>query len=236
MRRSLLALPLVLAAGFMADKPSAKALNLVCSAGWSGNVSAPGTSNPAPLTGSIPPCPVTTTNATVTVGSSGGNAGTVNSPYDWGSTSGSSNYPTTSLTSIDLGSAANSTQSLTLSFSQAVANPLLYFGFFDNNTSFIFSQAFSLLQANNAVKSSSTTVSGTAGSTNSSSDGFTVQVSGTFDSTNPLVFQYANTTSGFQSVTFTTGVLPVPAPLPILGAGVAFRFSRRLRRRVQDAK
>lgn len=34
-------------------------------------------------------------------------------------------------------------------------------------------------------------------------------------------------------ITFQVTTNPVPGPLPVLGAGAAFGFSRRLRRRIQ---
>ena len=56
-------------------------------------------------------------------------------------------------------------------------------------------------------------------------------MSGTYSTIN---FTDGNTSGTVQSVAFTTGVAQeVPAPLPLMGAGVAFRFSRRLRRRIR---
>ena len=39
--------------------------------------------------------------------------------------------------------------------------------------------------------------------------------------------------TAYHSVTFTTGV-PVPGPLPWMGAGMAFGFSRKLRARLRS--
>ncbi|MEB3255446.1 MAG: hypothetical protein VKJ05_03555, partial [Synechococcaceae cyanobacterium] len=48
-------------------------------------------------------------------------------------------------------------------------------------------------------------------------------------------FAYNNPLAGTQTVGFTAGGANfVPAPLPLMGAGVAFSFSRRLRRRIQS--
>lgn len=118
-----------------------------------------------------------------------------------------------------------------------MGNPCLYFGYVGNNTSITFSDAFSLLQANNATRTGNT-VSGGAGSTNSANDGFTIQMLGTYGPGSNLVFQYANATAGVQSMTFTVGgeFNKTPGPLPLLGAGVAFRYSRRLRQRVSTTR
>ena len=43
-------------------------------------------------------------------------------------------------------------------------------------------------------------------------------------------FTYNNSNSGAETVAFTTGV---PGPLPLIGAGMAFGFSRKLRARLR---
>jgi|GEM_PF-1526825 len=136
---------------------------------------------------------------------------------------------------MDLGINASTTENLTLTFKEAgvltqVTNPYLFFTYLDTGTSFTFTQPFTLAQANNATASGST-VSATSGAANSQNDGFVVQMLGTYSTIN---FAYVNTTASVQSVAFTAGANKVeaPGPLPLLGAGVAMGFSRRLRRRI----
>jgi hypothetical protein len=232
MRKALLLLPLMVGSCLAFQATPARALNTICTAAWSGsNVAAGGTSSATPIVGSGYNCPSSTVNTTVTVGT-GANAGVINagSPT-WGSATGSTNYPTTSNSSIDIGIPANSNENLTVTFSQTVYNPYLYFSYGDVNTSFTFSGAFSLLQANNATRVGNS-VQFTGGS-NTENDGFVVQVAGSYGPSSNLTFNYNNATGSVQSVAFTTGVYNVPGPLPLLGGAVAFGMSRRLRRRIR---
>jgi hypothetical protein len=130
---------------------------------------------------------------------------------------------------MDLGINASTTENLSLTFSQQVTNPYLFFTYLDTGTSFTFTQPFTLAQANNATASGSTVTA--SGAANSQNDGFVVQMLGTYSTIN---FAYVNTTGAVQSVAFTAGANKVeaPGPLPLLGAGVAMGFSRRLRRRI----
>lgn len=231
MRASLFALPLLAGSCIALQAAPAQALNTVCTAAWSGSNVTPGQATPTtPIVGSGYNCPSSTVNTTVTVGT-GANAGVVNTNYNWGTGTGSSNFPTTSNTSMDIGVPANSNENLTVTFSQTVYNPYLYFGYTDPNTSFTFTGAFSLLQANNASRvGNSVQIGGSAA--NSANDGFVVQAFGAFGPGSDLTFNYNNATGSVQSVTFTTGVYNVPGPLPLLGAAAAFGASRRLRRRI----
>lgn len=232
MRASLFALPLLAGSCIALQAAPAQALNTVCTAAWSGSNVTPGQATPAtPIVGTGYNCPATTVNTTVTVGTHA-NAGVINTNYIWGSGTGSSNYPTTSNTSIDIAVPANTNENLTVTFSQTVYNPYLYFGFTDPNTSFTFTGAFSLLQANNASKVGNT-VQIAGGAANSGNDGFVVQMAGAYGPGNNLTFAYNNATGSDQSVTFTTGVYNVPGPLPLLGAAAAFGASRRLRQRIR---
>lgn len=130
---------------------------------------------------------------------------------------------------MDLGVNGNTNESLRVDFSQAVTNPYLFFTYFDSGTSFTFAQPFTLAQQNGASQSGSiVSFSGTA-TTNEQGTGFVVQMLGTYSTIN---FVYNNTTGGAQSVAFAAGANAVPGPLPLMGAGVAFGFSRRLRRRI----
>ena len=233
MRAALFALPLVAGSCLALQATPARALNTVCTAQWAANATA-GVSASTPIVGTGYNCPSSTVNVTVTVGS-GSNAGDhdPDPTYNWGIQTGSSNFPTTSKSSIDLGVPANTNENLTVTFSQTVYNPYLYFGFTDSGTSFTFNQAFALVQANNATKAGNTVQLANAQNTNA--DGFVVQMAGTYGPGSNLVFSYNNSTGASQSVTFTTGVYYVPGPVPLLGAAAAFGASRRLRRRIKSA-
>lgn len=225
--QSLMLLPFLGAMALAADGRPAQALSTVCTPTWSGT--GPSSTINGTLTGAAPPCPATSVSATVTYGS-GANAGTINNTNAI-TGAGTNNYAQTSPTSVDIGHPTSGTpEALTLTFTQAVTNPYLFFTYLDPNTSLTFSQAFTLLQSNNATLSGST-VSGNGG-TNSVNDGFVVQMLGTYTAIN---FTYNNTSGLAQSVAFTAGVdyTPAPAPLPLLGAGAALGFSRRLRRRIR---
>lgn len=179
-----------------------------------------------PLTGSIPPCSSTPVTAQVTVGS-GANAGIINGGDAIGG-SATSNFVRTSTSSVDIGAPISTNEPIALTFSQPVTNPYLFFTYADNNTSFIFSNLVSLLQANNATLSGQTVT--VSGASNQQNDGFVVQLLGTYSTVN---FSYNNANATVNSVAFTAGANAVPGPLPLMGAGVAFGFSRRLRRRIR---
>lgn len=131
---------------------------------------------------------------------------------------------------MDIGVPNNGNFARTVTFSQAVSNPYLFFTYLDVNTSFTFTQPFVLVQANKATVSGQT-VSALNTVSNNQNDGFVVQMTGSFSTIN---FDYNNTSGAAQTVAFTTGINQVPGPLPLAGAGVAFGFSRRLRRRIRS--
>lgn len=222
-------LPLVAGLAGLGAFTPARALTTVCTADWQApSVSAGQTKTATILAGSTG-CPSSVT-ASITVGS-GANAGTVNGG-DAITGQLTSGLSSTSTSSVDLGvQATNPTnEPLTLTFSQSVSNPYLFFAYLDANTSFTFTDAFELVSSNNALASGNT-ISGTGG-TNSKNDGFVVRMLGAFTTIN---FAYNNTSGSVQSVAFTTGVAaPSPGPLPLLGAGVAFSLSRGLRRRIRS--
>jgi hypothetical protein len=138
---------------------------------------------------------------------------------------GTNNFIRTFPSSVGIGS-IKPDQLISITYSQPVQNPYLFFSFIDPVESFVFSQSFILAQASNATVSGSTVI---ASGTNSQNDGFVVQMLGTYSS---LDFIYNNPTGAYHSVAFTTGV-PVPGPLPLMGAGMAFGFSRKLRARLR---
>lgn len=200
----------------------AKALTTVCTADWQ----APSGAISSGLLTAVAPCSPAANTAGITIGS-GANAGTINGG-DAITGTGTNNFTRTSINSVDIGINGNTTGQRTLTFTQAVVNPYLFFAYADAGTSFVFSSPFSLVQSNNAAKSG-LTVAVDVGASNTQNDGFVVQMLGTYSS---VSFDYVNTNVGAQSVSFTAGAEAVPAPLPLMGAGVAFGFSRRLRRRM----
>lgn len=126
---------------------------------------------------------------------------------------------------MNIVAAAQANQPFNVAFSQPVQNPYLFFSYLDQGTSFTFAQPFTLAQAFNASASGSTVTAG--GATDNQNDGFVVQMQGTYSS---IGFNYNNSNAGAETVAFTTGV---PGPLPLMGAGMAFGFSRKLRARLR---
>jgi hypothetical protein len=119
----------------------------------------------------------------------------------------------------------------TISFSQAIVNPILLVNFLGGPSggyaadSFNFGNStFSLLSANNATASGNV-VSSTTAVTDSANDGFGIQLNGTFGPAKALVFTYSsdgNGSNGLQTVRFTIGTAAVPEPsgLILLGLGL----------------
>lgn len=179
----------------------------------------------APIQGSSPPCPAVSVLATVGVGS-GTNAGQVApSGVPWNSFSLSNLYPTTSDSSVVVGSPASAANDLTLTFDQPVLNPYFYTSFFNAGESLTFSSPFTILQSN-GINLSGMTISG-SGDGSIADAGFVARFLGSYSQ---IGFNYANANPAAASFAFTTGVTPVPGPLPILGVGAALGQARRLRR------
>ena len=125
---------------------------------------------------------------------------------------------------MNIVAAAATNQPFNVTYSQPVQNPYLFFSYFDQGTSFTFAQPFTLAQAFNASASGSTVTA--VGAADKQDDGFVVQMQGTYSS---IGFKYNNSTSGAETVAFTTGVA-VPGPLPLMGVGIALGFSGKLRK------
>jgi len=159
----------------------------------------------------------------------GANAGTINSGDAINGT-GTDALGRTSVKSVDLGINGNTTETLVLTFSQAVSNPYLFFTYTDAGDSVKFLNPFILIDSNNAQVAGDTVTFVGAG--NSQNDGFIVQLLGSYAANTQISFLYNNPNAGVESVAFTAGV-DVPAPLPLMGASVAFGFSHRLRRRIR---
>lgn len=196
----------------------------VCTATWS----AVPQNNPA--SGDIPAAPIPCPPSVVTVGINNVNAGpSVGAafPTNWGALQFGTSFPTTSSSTIGIGTGSN----YQISFSQQISNPLLYFNYIDIGDSFDFSgQSISLLQSNFAAISGASIISAQVGAVNQAEAGFIVQVLGSYGPSAPVNFDYIG--SG-TSVGFTAGVQLVPVPLPLMGVGVALGFSRNLRRRTR---
>jgi hypothetical protein len=180
-------------------------------------------------TGSSPPCSASPATLSINVGSGvGENAGVV-FLYDIIDGFATNNFTRTSVSSVGIGSPANTSTLFFLNFSQPIQDPYLFFTYLDPNTSFTFSQPFALAQANNANVAGQTVTEN--GATNSQNSGFVIGMLGAYST---LSFSYNNNNATFAtSVAFTAGGTPVPGPLPLLGAGGMFAFSRKLRRRIQ---
>ena len=234
-------LPLLGAIAVVAAPAPGRALTTVCTADWtaSQDQSAGGT-----LAGASPPCPASAITATISPLLQGGKTPGSVEAFNWGNIF-ATNYPATTNIGIAIG-ASNPGVTRTLTFSQAVTNPFIYASYLDGTSEqaksvFLFGQPFILVQASNAQvdPANPNKVVAIAGSAhNRESDGFVVQMQGTFTSVSfeyqgfnfPAEPQYTDT------VLFTAGIAsdPVPGPLPLMGAGVAFGFSRRLRRRIRS--
>lgn len=245
MKRAVL-LPLLGAFSVMAAPAPGRALTAVCTADWtaSQDQSAGGA-----LAGASPPCPASAITATISPLLRGDKTPGSVEAFDWGNIY-ATNYPATTNTGIAIG-ASNPGDTRTLTFSQAVTNPFIYASYLDGSSEqsksvFLFSQPFILVQANNAQvdpahPSKVVSIVGTfpSGAHNRESDGFVVQMQGTFTS---ITFEYqgfnipSDDPNYTDTVLFTAGIAPdpVPGPLPLMGAGVAFGFSRRLRRRIRS--
>lgn len=210
---------------------SAQAATTVCTAAWTLPYGTPGGTKSAVIQGSDPACPATPITATVTVGT-GLNAGyLVSSGASWDTDLGTSLFPPTSASGIAIGSPASTSTDLSLSFDQVVSNPYFYTSFLNGGETLTFTDPFAILQSN-GVSVSGLAVSG-SGPDSEKQSGFVAQFLGSYSTIN---FKYTNTNTQAFSFGFTTGVTPVPGPLPILGIGAALGQARRLRRLSQQRR
>jgi hypothetical protein len=211
--------------------PRAEALTTVCTAAWTSPDGIAGGTKSAPIQGANPACPTSAITATVTVGT-GLNAGQLaSSGATWNTDLGTNLFPPTSDSGIAIGSSAATTSSpatsnLSLTFNRPVTSPYFYASYFNDGEGLTFSAPFAILQSN-AVSRSGQTITG-SGSAASRHSGFVARFLGSHSQIN---FVYTNTNPSEVSFAFTTGVTPVPGPLPILGVGAALTQARRLRYR-----
>lgn len=207
---------------------SASALTTICTAAWTLPYGTPGGTKSALIQGSNPACPTSAITATVDVGT-GLNAGALNpSGATWNTDAGTNLFPPTSDSGIAIGSPAATATNLRLTFDVPVVNPYFYASYFNAGESLTFTDPFSLLQSN-AVSKTGLTVTG-SGPDSSRHSSFVARFQGRYSAIN---FNYANSNSQAVSFAITTGVTPVPGPLPLLGVGAALSQSRKLRRRIQ---
>lgn len=221
----------------LAGAAPAHAFTTVCTPGWNATTA----NNPATgtLAGASPPCPASAVTASINNIQEGKTVNGTPTNFDWGAQL-ASNYPTATTTAS--GMAIGADQNYTITFSQAVLNPYIYFAYIDQSTWFTFSQPFQLVQANNAQVSTNpsrpaNTVEAVGSSLDRPSDGFVVQMLGTYTTVgfffdgvmvpgDPTLTDSVLITAGIDA-----GAAPVPGPLPALGGIAALRCSRRLRAR-----
>lgn len=198
---------------------------------------APGSPISADL-GTTPPCPAATVSVSLNTVGSGLVANQVGTVFatDEITGLGTNNFTRTSGTGVGIGALAETvsgptTQSYTVSYSHTVVDPYFFFSRTDNFGVFKFYNAFSLLQAYQASLSPGNQV--TVNGNSNQDSGFVVQLIGAAKS---FQFDYINYSSDDSMSVFTTGpaglVPPAPGPLPLVGLGVAYSLSRRLRQRI----
>jgi hypothetical protein len=161
----------------------------------------------------------------VTVGS-GLNAGEIGaSGATWNTDLGTNLFPPTSDSGIAIGSPASSATDLSLTFDQPVRDPYFYVSYFNAGESLTFAEPFAVLQQN-GVTQTGLTLAG-SGPDYDRLSGFVARFLGSYST---IHFKYTNTNPQAFSFAITTGVTPVPGPLPIHGVGAALSQARRLRR------
>jgi len=156
---------------------------------------------------------------------------------DWLTGLGTNNFTRTSPSTVGIGALGDAgsgptNQAFTLSYSQPVIDPYLFFSWIDNYSEYKFYNPVTLLQANGASLLGATV---TSTGNNNQDSGFVIQLSGTSDTFN---FDIVNYSSDNTVALFTTGpagvVPPVPGPLPVAGLGIAYSLSLKLRRRIRN--
>jgi hypothetical protein len=200
-----------------------EAATTVCTAIWSPPDGVPGGTKSAPIQGVNPPCPASPITVTVGTGSGTG-AGTIFAG-SWNTLLLSNQYPTTSNSAIIVGSAPLSSDDVKIEFDRPVKNPYFYASGLTYTENITFSSPFAILQSN-GVSVSGSTITGSG--TSDFNVGFVAQFLGNYSE---ITFNHTTTTSAYaDGFGFTTGVTPVPGPLPILAVAAALGQSRRLRR------
>ena len=162
------------------------------------------------------------------------NAGRV-ADQNWGSQTGTPGLTTSSFSSTALAANARVTTQ-TLTFSGAVVNPYLLFNYTDPTTTMRFAGSSVGFFSSNNAQLSGTTVTFN-GSSDLISDGFAIELLGTYGPSNALTFDYSDSAPNGNSVAFTVGVLaPTSVPEPssvilVATGGLIALGSTALRRR-----
>jgi hypothetical protein len=190
----------------LTNTSGAQAATTVCTAAWTLPDGTPGGTKSAVIQGSDPACPATPITATYL-------------------------FTPTSDSGIAIGSPASTATDLSLTLDQPVRDPYFYASYFNGGESLTFAEPFAVLQQN-GVTQTGLTLAGSEPDSDRNS-GFVARFLGSYSTIN---FKYTNSNTQAVSFAITTGVTPVPGPLPILGVGAALGQARRLRRLSQQRR
>lgn len=146
-----------------------------------------------------------------------GNAGQLFA-FAWGSMPFAANYATTSDSAVAIGYTTG-ISTTTITFSQSISDLSLWFNFIDNGATFDFTSLnWTFVAGNNASRVGNTVVST---GTNSSDDGFLINVAGAFGASTPLTFTISKSgspdTAGF-TLSAPAPTSPVPEPGQIVAS------------------
>ncbi len=156
-------------------------------------------------------------------------------------TAGTVGTGATFLTAGVLGTANLNSLSITtetITFSQAITNPILLLNIASANEALSFpanSLPVTVLASHNAqlVPTNVITFGGATGTVN---DGLALQLTGTFGPGNPLVFNFSSS-AAFSTLAFTVGTtstsVPEPASMTLSGIGMVLGLGYAVRRRRQ---
>ena len=183
--------------------------------------------------GGAAPCPVPA--ETVTIGNVGTGTGVDGKPVaiTYSLQPYSSGLALTSNTAILMGTSNNRT----ITFGRATVDPYFIFSFIDPGTTYTFTQQFELIGANRATRNGQT-MQATNAAGNTAADGFAIKLLGTYSTATFSMVNLSGTpSSGFTTAIAATPTPPVtgtPGPLAVAGAAVAWRTSRKLRKRIKQ--
>ncbi len=211
MRKAMSTLLLAVASGLV---PTVGTAGVVDTVNWAPDASEDGTSAGTLAGGTIAVTDTTSVGGPI-------NAGEVFGGREWSmglGTAAAAPDGTTFDTGASLGEFAGTPQVQTLTLSQNVVNPILFFNFDDPQVTYNFGAlALTVLASNNAQFNGGSV--SFLGSANTVNDGFAVQVTGTFGPNNSISFQAISTVDATQTVTI--GIASVPEPSSFVLAGTA---------------
>ena len=141
--------------------------------------------------------------------------------FDWGSMPFASGFDTTYDDAVAIGY-TDGTSTTTVTFSQAVSNLSLWFNYIDDATTFDFTGLnWTFMGGNNASRSGATVVSSGG---NNATDGFLINVAGSFGPSAPLSFDITRAegdTAGFTlSAPSPASAVPAPSTLALVLGGL----------------